>query len=188
MLGHTQDRSKRLKKMNKFEVARHKYKPIQIEYLLVAETPPKSNSNRFFYFENVDKQDSLFIETIKLLYPSEIEFIKIQEIRRRKKTFLKKFSSDGFYLIDSLDEPFEKRYSSTEKIRLIKLGQNNLIAKIKSLLSENTKVILISSPVYKANYEFLKGQGIPVINEESIDFPGSGGQKKYREKMNRILK
>lgn len=174
--------------MNKFEVARHKYKPTQIEYLLVAETPPKSDSNRFFYFENVEKQDSLFLETMKLLYPSETEFIETKQIRRRKKEFLKKFCSDGFYLIDSLDEPFEKRYSSTEKIRLIKLGQNNLIAKIKNLLSENTKVILIALPVYKANYKFLKGQGIPVINKESIDFPGSGGQKKYKEKMNRILK
>lgn len=174
--------------MNRFETARHKYKPQKIEYLLVAETPPKSNSNRFFYFENVDKQDSLFIETMKLLYPIETGFSETKEIRRRKKYFLDNYSSDGFYLIDSLNEPFEKRYSSTEKIRLIKLGQNKLLGKIKDLLSENTKVILIASPVYKANFEFLRSQGIPVINKESIDFPGSGGQKKYREKMKKILK
>jgi len=34
----------------------------------------------------------------------------------------------------------------------------------------------------KANYRFLKNNGIPVINEKSIDFPCSGGQKKYKEK------
>lgn len=174
--------------MNRFETARLKYKPEKIEYLLVAETPPKSDSNRFFYFENVNKQDSLFLETMKLLYPSETEFAETKEIRRRKKEFLVRFSSDGFYLIDSLDKPFEERYSSNEKVRLIKQGQSELLAKIKNLLEENTKVILIASPVYKANYEFLKGRGIPVINKESIDFPGSGGQKKYRVKMNRILK
>jgi hypothetical protein len=174
--------------MNRFETARQKYKPQKIEYLLVAETPPKSDSNRFFYFENVDKQDSLFLETMKLLYPSETEFAETKEIRRRKKYFLNKFSSDGFYLIDSLDEPFEERYSSTKKIRLIKLEQDKLLEKIKNLFSENIKVILIASPVYKANFDFLKSHGIPVINKESIDFPGSGGQKKYREKMKRILK
>jgi hypothetical protein len=173
--------------MNRFELARQKYKPDKIEYLLVAETPPKSDSNRFFYFENVDNQDSLFLETMKLLYPGRTEYVETKEIRRRKKQFLKKFKADGFYLIDSLDEPFEKRYSTTEKVRLIKNGQNQLIEKLRSLLTEKTKVILIAAPVYKANFKFLKDQGIPVINKESIDFPGSGGQKKYREKMKRIL-
>ena len=71
--------------MNRFETARQKYRPSQIDYLLVAETPPNSDSNRFFYFENVDKQDSLFLETMKLLYPNETKFVETKEIRRRKK-------------------------------------------------------------------------------------------------------
>ncbi|MBG47235.1 MAG: hypothetical protein CML05_02980 [Pseudozobellia sp.] len=87
-----------------------------------------------------------------------------------------------------MEEPFEERYSTNKKVRLLKQGQNKLLVKIKNLLEENTKVILIASSVYRANYEFLKGLGIPVINKEFIDFPGSGGQKKYREKMKRILK
>ena len=124
---------------------------------------------------------------MKLLYPSETELAETKEIRRRKKDFLNKFMTHGFYLIDSLDEPFEKRYSSTEKIRSIKFELGKLLEKIRNLLSEKTKVILIASPVYKANCEFLKKQGIPIINRESIDFPGSGGQKKYREKMKIIL-
>lgn len=173
--------------MNRFETARLKYKPQTIEYLLIAETPPKSDSNRFFYFENVDQQDSLFIETMKLLYPSRTDFLEAKEIRERKKEFLTQFRDDGLYLIDSLDEPFEEKYGTNKKTRLIKLGQDKLLKKIKLLLSDNTKVILIASSVFKANYDFLKRQGIPVINEESIDFPGSGGQKKYKEKMRRIL-
>jgi hypothetical protein len=174
--------------MSRFEIARQKYKPNTIKYLLVAETPPKSDSNRFFYFEKVDKQDSLFLETMKVLYPVDTQFVETKEIRRRKSEFLNKFKEDGFYLVDSLDKPFEKRYSTTEKIGLIKAGQNRLLEKIRNLLSENTKVILIASPVYKANFEFLKNQRIPVINTEPIDFPGSGGQKKFREKIKRIIK
>ncbi len=155
--------------------------------MLVAETPPKSDSNRFFYFEIVDKQDSLFLETMKLFYPEDTNSIGTKEIRKRKKEFLSKFRFDGFYLIDSLNDPFEKRYRSSEKVKLIKLGQVQLLQRIKNLLSPNTKVILITSPVFKANNEFLKSHGVPVINIESIDFPGSGGQKKFREKMKRIL-
>lgn len=36
--------------MDKFEIARIKYKPDVIKFLLVAETPPKSDSDRFFLF------------------------------------------------------------------------------------------------------------------------------------------
>ncbi len=173
--------------MNAFEKARRKYKPDRIEYLLVAETPPKSDTNRFFYFEDIDKQDSLFLETIKVLYPEETKCIETKEIRHRKQEFLNKFKNDGFYLIDSLNKPFEEKYSTPKKVKLIQEGQKPLLEKIQSLLSEKTKVILIASPVFKANFEFLRKNGIPVINKEAIDFPGSGGQKKYREKMKKFL-
>lgn len=174
--------------MNRFEKAREKYRPKEIDYLLVAETPPKSDSNRFFYFEKVDKQDSFFLETMKFLYPEETKLMGTKTIRSRKKEFLDRFKQDGFYLIDSLDQPFEKKYSSSQKIKLIEKGQNKLLTKIQKLISEGTKVILIAAPVYKANFRFLKNNSIPVINEELIDFPGSGGQKKYKEKMKQIIK
>ncbi len=125
--------------MNRFEKARQKYKPKEIKYLVVAETPPKSGSNRFFYFEKVDRQDSLFLETMKLLYPNETDLTSTKEVRRRKKEFLNKFMTDGFYLIDSLDEPFEKRYSSTEKVRFIKLGQKQLLEKFKTCSQKKLK-------------------------------------------------
>ncbi len=73
--------------MNQFEKARLKYKPKQIKYLLIAETPPKLDSDRFFYFENVDRQDSLFLETMKLLYLDRAENIDTKTIRKNKKTF-----------------------------------------------------------------------------------------------------
>ena len=116
--------------MDDFNKARVKYKPEIIKYLLVAETPPKSDSNRFFYYENVDREDSLFIETIKVLYPNEIDNLTIKEVWNRKKYFLEKFKKDGFYLIDSIDEPFEKKYSSRQKIELIKGEQKKYLLKL----------------------------------------------------------
>ncbi len=86
-----------------FESARQKYKPRIIRFLLVAEAPPKLRSKRFFYFEGVRKADSLFLETMRALYPHE--FSDTRAVRRQKCKFLKKFKNDGFYLIDASDEP-----------------------------------------------------------------------------------
>lgn len=176
-----------MKMMNKFEQARQKYKPDKIKYLLIAETPPKLSSNRFFYFEEVSDKDSLFWETMKVLYPEKIENIPIKVLRLKKKYFLDLFKNDGFYLIDSLEIPFEKKYSSQQKIKLIKSGQDKLYDKIKSICDNETKIILIAVPVYKANYKFLRDKNVNVINTEQIDFPGSGGQLKFRMKFSNIL-
>ena len=173
--------------MDKFENARKKYKPEVIKYLLVAETPPKADSDRFIYFEEVGKQDSLFIETIKVLYPEIIEKYDVKELRKKKSYFLNKFKEDGFYLIDSLEEPFEEKYNSAQKVKLIKEKQENLLLRIKKLINKETKVILIATPVFKANYLFLLKNNISVINTESIDFPGSGGQLKFRKKFSQLL-
>ena len=171
-----------------FEKARRKYRPELIKYLLVAETPPKSDSKRFFYFENVDEQDSLFLETMKCLYPSDTRNVETKTIRARKSYFLQKFQKDGFYLIDSLDAPFEERYSSKKKEALLVAGQKELLAKIKSLCSTKTKVILIAAPVFKANYSFLSANNVNVINKDLVDFPGSGGQRKFQEKFGMLIK
>lgn len=171
----------------KFEQARLKYRPDNIKYLLVAETPPKSDSNRFFYFLDVKKQDSLFLEVMKVLYADLVENLKTIEIRSDKKLYLNKFKKDGFYLIDSLNEPFEEKYSSAKKIKLLKEGQHNLLNKIKGLVTPQTKVILISATVYKANYIYLKNNNISLAHKTLIDFPGSGGQKKFRTKFTKAL-
>lgn len=169
------------------EQVRIKYKPDEVKYLLIAETPPKSNSNRFFYFENVKEQDSLFLETMKVIYPKSVLSITTKEIRSIKMMFLERFRNDGFYLIDSLNEPFEEKYSSSKKIKLIKEGQENLLKRIKKLSTPETIIILISATVFKANFEFLKENYINISNSELIDFPGSGGQKKFREKFKKAI-
>lgn len=174
--------------MSKFEEARIKYKPDSIEYLLVAETPPKRDSKRFFYFENVGEQDSLFLETMKCLYPAETCNLETKSIRLNKAYFLGKFQKDGFYIIDSLDNPFEERYSSKKKEELIKAGQKELLIKIRSLYTEKVKVILIAAPVFKANYSFLNANGINVINKNFINFPSSGGQKQFKEKLGTLIR
>lgn len=173
--------------MNNIEKARLKYKPKKIKYLLIAETPPKSSSERFFYFENVTTQDSLFLETMKAVYPDITDGLNAKMIRNQKKKFLNKFMNDGFYLIDSLKTSFEIEYSNKEKIRLIKSGQEKLLKEIKSFHNDDTQVLLISKRVFEANYTYLEDNKIKVANKDFIDFPGSGGQKKFQDKFRKAL-
>ena len=174
--------------MTNFEIARLKYKPETIKYLFIAEAPPKIDAKRFFYFENVDRQDSLFIEMMKCIYPDLTDKIDTPTIRKNKKLFLERFRNEGFYLIDSLDAPFEQELTSRQKEFLIKQGQKNLLNKINSLSTTETKIILISATVFNANFIYLIGNGINIINKSFIDFPGSGGQKKFREKVSFIIR
>ena len=169
---------------NKFEIARRKYKPEEIKYLLIAEAPPDENSDRFFYFEDVKEKDSLFLETMKVLYPGD--YTDPKTVRKKKKQFLNKFKENGFYLIDSTNQPMPdlKRH---HKIKLIKASLATLIKKVKNLVNEDTKIILIASTVYEVCNEPLRNENINVINEEMINFPGTGGQRKFREKMTRLL-
>ncbi|HGJ64879.1 TPA: hypothetical protein ENS27_05745 [bacterium] len=167
-----------------FESARRKYKP-GIKFLLVAEAPPREDSGRFFYFENVSTGDSLFLETMKVLYPKD--YTKTKIVRQRKQEFLERFKGDGFYLIDSCDSPMEDS-SPTKKRKQIQKALPSLRSKLRELATDGVKIVLISATVYEVCNDILKSEGFNIINEELIDFPGSGGQKKFREKFGNLLK
>jgi hypothetical protein len=170
--------------MTDFESAREKYKPARIEYLLVAEAPPTAESKRFFYFENIQNGDSLFLETMKVLYPCDCSDIKI--IRQQKGEFLERFQRDGFYLIDATNTPM-KGFTQSEKKREIKNSIDPLIKKIESLVSQQTKVILISSIVYDVCRDRLITEGFDIINDSMIPFP-IRWQIEFRERLASLLR
>ncbi len=169
---------------NRIEEARLKYKPKSIQYLMIAEAPPEERSGRFFYFEDVDNGDSLFIETMKVLYPEDYKDTKY--VRAYKKDFLNRFKDDGFYLIDSTDEPMPG-LSRSKKLKQIKQSLLALEEKVTNLVEKSTKIILVSSTVYEICNDPLKNMGFNITNEEMIDFPGSGGQVKYRKKLAKLI-
>lgn len=171
--------------MSKITDARLKYKPHQIKLLFIAEAPPQETSDRFFYFEDVKKGDCLFLELMKVLYPKDFTETKI--VRLRKKMFLEKFKNDGYYLIDSTDKSMDEN-SLPYKKEKIREALPSLKVKIKGLIDKETKIILISKPVYEVCLLSLRSDGFNIINKEMIDFPGSGGQIKFRNKIEKLIK
>ncbi|RYZ57558.1 MAG: hypothetical protein EOO14_10835, partial [Chitinophagaceae bacterium] len=90
---------------NKYSVARNKYKPRRIETLLIAEAPPDS-LDRFFYFEDVKRQDSLFLEIMGVLYPDQKQrYLASGRDTAVKEELLETFKEDGFWLLDLSEVP-----------------------------------------------------------------------------------
>lgn len=172
--------------MNRFEKAREEFRPDPIKTLFVAEAPPPVDSERFFYFERVPRGDSLFLEMMKVLFPST--FVSAPEARKQKRRFLDKFKSDGFFLIDAVEDPLPKRAARSMKKREIRNSLPRLQAKLKVVCGPDTRIVLISRHVYDICLSPLRAQGFNVINTEMIDFPAAGRQVHFRRKLTRLLR
>ena len=160
--------------IDKRRAASQRYKPDKVSTLFIAEAPPCAD-DRYFYFENVPEQDSLWIELTKAIYKDE--FGETKKERPRKGAWLRRFCADGHYLIDAVETP-------EVDAQCIKSNVRRLIKVIRDIDPE--KIILIKVTVYENLYRILREQGLPVVNER-IPFPGSGQQKKFRQAMQRAL-
>jgi hypothetical protein len=175
-----------MKRRDAFESARRRFRPDHIKTLFIAEAPPSRASRRFFYFVDVPRGDTLFLEMMKVLYPGE--FVSAQDARQRKGEFLSRFKNDGFYMIDACRVPLRKGASFSDKKHSVR---NNLpflrktLRNLSRLFDSRTRAILVSKSVYVVCSS--QPLGVNVINREMIDFPGTGSQKKFRRKLGRLI-
>jgi hypothetical protein len=159
-----------LEEINK---ARVKYKPANIKYLLIAEAPP-DNIERFFYYSDVKRADGLFLGIMEALYPDLKQYyLKQRRNSKLKVELLEKFKGDGFYLIDLFDFPISFNSLSFAEISL------NLLNRVKCLVNDNTKIILLKANVHDLAFQPLKGEGFSVINKR-INFPAYQGWHKFQ--------
>lgn len=167
------------------EKLRKKYLPQKINVLFVAEAKP-DNPERFFYYDNVTSRDYLYIYLMRALY----EYGKQDErwLRDNKREMLEKFKSDGYYLVDTVDE-IKAGTKQAARIKAIKANADNKVAEIESLLSrygsESTKVVIIKATVFKALYEPLKSK-FNVANDYPIYFPSYGRQLEFLHQMSDV--
>ena len=88
--------------LSAYEKAAARYAPSKTLVLFVAESPPAS-IDRYFYYPDVEQQDSLWVELMKALYGDE--FRETRDERPRKRYWLARFQADGYRLIDAVKEP-----------------------------------------------------------------------------------
>ena len=149
-------------------MAASKYKPKRVRLLLVAEAPPGAD-DRYFYFEDVREQDSLFREVTKAI-------VGETPTRHNKPEFLSRLMRKGVFLVDLKLDPVD----GTELESYVP----DLITRCRELKPD--KIILIKVTVFDAAYAPLRDAGLPVIDKR-LPFPGSGRQKEFRDGMLGIM-
>lgn len=164
--------------MNIFQEAREAFKPDDVKVLFLAEAPP-CKPDRFFYFPDVTKGDSLFLHIIREVFP-ELKQIPTKQIRAMKEELLIRFREEGFYVMDSSENSGIKSLSQVQKIKIFKEEQKELLKKI-SPYKLSAKIVLLSAAVFKANHLFLREAGFKIMNSSPIPFPGSGQQNNFKK-------
>lgn len=163
-----------------YAAARNKYKPASIRILLIAEAPP-SALDRYFYFEDVKKQDSLFLEIMGVLYPE----LKKRYLASGRDTLLKiellqTFQSDGFWLMNLSELPFDLTADTPESC------VPSLLSRLKKHIDKKTPVLLIKSTLHDLCYPILLEHGY-TVSRERMPFPGSGQQRVFRNKFKKAI-
>jgi len=145
--------------------AAEKYKPKKVRLLLVAEAPP-CDTDRYFYFEDVDRHDWLFRYVWEGLTGEKPE-------RDAKAEHLAEMRRMGVFMVD-----LHEANISQPKLAQLSPEVPGLVKRCKALKPE--RIVLIKSIVYDAAYAALLEAGLPVVDAR-IPFPASGQQKKFLE-------
>lgn len=171
---------------------RERYRPANITLLLIAESPPPDDpdtpSSRHFYrADRVRRDDRLFTNTIKALYP-EAAGLTEAEIQPNKEEWLHRLQTDGVYMIEALQE--SQPHRATKEQRQERIGKQlpALIAHVRKLATPDTKIILIKSNVFEVAAGPLRQAGFTVLNTELVDYPGRFNQRDYREKLSKLAR
>ena len=154
--------------------------PAKTRVLFIAEAPPLS-ADRYFYFENVERGDWLWIALMKAFYGPEWKGTK--EERERKPYWLRRFQSDGFFLIDAVKEPISG--SSRKRIARISSDASRLISEVKKI--DPRQIILIKNSVCRALFQRFKDDGLPVINDGPLPFPALGQATKFADGFRKLM-
>ena len=177
--------------MGSYEEVRLRYKPRHIKVLLIAESPPPpakvQSSRQFYYTDRIRKDDRLFTNTIRALYPETAELPEA-ELQEQKESWLKRFKDDGWYMIEALEESQAHEVTKNQRQQKIRASIPRLIERVKELVDDEGKIILIKSNVFEAAAEPLRQAGFNVLNNQLLDYPGQFNQRAYREKLAKFSK
>ena len=162
--------------LSQYDAAAARYAPSETRVLFVAESPPAS-IDRYFYYKDVRKHDDLWIGLMKALYPEE--FGETSEERKRKHDWLERFQTDGYQLIDAVKEP------GKTTVAAIYGNAARVIEEIREIGPQ--QVVLIKATVYDGLFGLLLDAGIPVVDQGSLPFPGSGRQREFHNQFRALV-
>lgn len=138
-----------------------RWRPERIALLLVDEAPP-SALDRYFYFEHVPAQDSLFRHVV--------EAVLGDKPSRDKAASLAALRDHGVFLVDLCEEPFRDRREAIPR------AVPGLLRRARALRPE--RIVLIGADVFDHAFRPLRDAGLPVADLR-LPYPGSGQQRRF---------
>lgn len=159
---------------------RARWKPDRVRLLLIAESAPDDGGDlanrRFFYDENLTGRDGLFREVVRALYDAPT----LVSGRGAKTPWLERIRTDGVFLIDLATVPVNEFNASA---RAATLAQN--VSETVSLVSHLAPegIVLVKQNVFDLLERPIREAGLPLLHDAMIPFPGSGQQKRFRERF-----
>jgi len=175
--------------MSTYESVRQSYRPEHIKVLMIAESPPPEpqvqSSRQFYYTDRIRRDDRLFTNTMRALYPEAAD-VKEAELEEHKREWLRRFSADGWYMIEALEESQVHEVTKAQRQERIAAALPRLVERVRELAGPVTKLILIKSNVFEVAAGPLREAGYEVLNTELLDYPGRFNQPAYRAKLARM--
>jgi len=175
--------------MQSYDEIRQQYRPKQITLLFIAESPPPAagtqSSRHFYRSDKIRTDDRLFTNTIRALYP-EAQDMSEPELERTKDAWLRRFQSDGRYMIEALETSQPHEATKQQRQERIREALPRLLERVRELATPATGIILIKSNVFDVAAEPLRAAGFRVLNNGLVDYPGRFNQRAYREKLAKL--
>lgn len=163
---------------------RARWKPERVRLLLIAESAPDDGGDpanrRFFYDEHLTSKDGLFREVVRVRYDNP----KLDSGPEAKTPWLEKLKADGIYLIDLAGVPVNY-HSPSQRLEALQRSVEETVALASSLSPEG--VALVKQNVFDLLEAPVRAADLPLLHDEFIPFPGSGQQKRFRERFAQAL-
>lgn len=159
---------------------RARWKPERVRLLLIAESAPDDGGDianrRFFYDDHLTGKDGLFREVVRALYDNPT----LASGPNAKKPWLEKLKADGVFLIDLATVPVNE-FSTSDRAAALARNISQTVSLAGGLRPDG--IVLVKLNVFDLLERPIRAAGLPLLHDAMIPFPGSGQQKRFRERF-----
>lgn len=147
-----------------YDELRERYRPRRLRILLIGESVPDpgAGERRFFYAPTLT-YDNLYRGVAEAVYGESGMDLA------RKTEVLERLRDDGFWLIDAVEEPVNKR-SAAERRRAIAAATPGLVERCLDVRPERG-VIICHGLVYDFAASALHTAGVKLLHSAPLPFP-----------------
>jgi hypothetical protein len=157
--------------------------PRNCRVVFIGEAPPPED--RYFYYSESNGHDYLFLELLQVLYP-ELKPLGVAYMRANKPTLLRRFSDDGYLLVDAVEARIPL-CSSSARIEAIRAGQEDLLERLRAIGHNDFVAIPIKATVQDGLSTRTKSRiGMRFLSDR-IPFPSNGQQANFRMRLSLAL-